>query len=66
MEGNWVSIAQILAQHGADLLAKDSNGEIPGEGFPENNLVWWDTIVRYFEEGRVGELENMFRAAPKF
>lgn len=65
MEGNWVSIAQILAQHGADLLAKDSNGEIPGEGFPENNLVWWDTIVRYFEEGRVGELENMFRAAPQ-
>jgi ankyrin repeat protein len=63
-------VAKLLVEHGADLLAKDDQGLIPGErgDRPDSSvgaLIWWEKIAQLLEQQQFALLDEMLAAAPQ-
>jgi ankyrin repeat protein len=71
-----IKLPHLLLDHGADLTAKNRAGLIPGQyAEPRQHAnreydsiasqLWWEHIVKLFDEGNVAELDRLFDAAPQ-
>jgi ankyrin repeat protein len=65
-----LKLSRLLVEHGADLVAKDNSGQIPGERSDGPNReaavqIWWDQIIQHFDQQKIEELNGLVDAAPQ-
>ncbi len=65
-----LEIAKLLLQNGANLVAKDHDGNIPGglsNGGDSDTAVaiWWEQIVKAHDQGSLAKLTGLFDVSPQ-
>lgn len=67
---NYLDVAKLLVEAGGDLTAKDDAGRIPGERNGGGNFeiaarLWWDQLVRLYDQNKAEKLDDLLDAAPQ-